>query len=157
MESRGDVGTRAALRAELLRALEACERGLAAAWDEAARAAGLGPGEQHALVENARRHLEHAQALRARRPGGGGGSEPVDTLWVAGLPRDPSTLAEAERRAWETLHDCLIDLDPAGRELLLLRLLPDHLVSIRVAFARAGLDENAEGGVDVPEELDAGS
>src|SRR5689334_17977581 len=106
------------LRAHLLAALEACERGLAAAYrQQAAKRRGITLADRQALEETARHHLRHAAAIRDRRPGGrGGGSgrsgDDVDPLWVVGAATDPTTLALAEKRAYETLHDCLSDLDP---------------------------------------------
>src|SRR5438093_288844 len=125
-----------ALRAELIRALEACERGLAAAYRREARRLGPRlPDERRALERAAVRHLAHAAALRRRH--GRVAAAREDWLWVAGPTGDPATLARAEQRAYDTLHDCLSDLDGETREVLLSSLLPDHVESLRRAFARA--------------------
>jgi hypothetical protein len=134
-------------RGRLLRALEACERGLAAAYRAQARVRTTAAADALWLEQGARRHLEHAERLRAVAAASG---EPIDTLWVIGPARAPATLAYAERLAYETLHDGLSGFDRAGRTLLLGEILPDHVRSLREACARAGLDVNAEGALDVP-------
>jgi hypothetical protein len=138
------------LRARLLRSIEACERGLASLYREHARRRDLAPDEQLRLEWVAAVHLEHARLLRLRRPGGGDPDDPIDTLWVIGPVFERWTLAQAEKRAWETLHDCLGDLDLPTQELLTSRLLPEHLATLEEACARAGIDANAEGGLDAP-------
>jgi hypothetical protein len=69
---------------------------------------------------------------------------------VIGRGRAPAELAASERRAYDSLHDCLADLDPATADLLHWQVLADHVRSLQRAYAHANLDPNLEGPIDVP-------
>jgi hypothetical protein len=148
--SEAQSGTFEALRAQLLSSIEACERGLALAYRARVRALPESAAdERRSLEEAAVMHLEHAGALHERlgaRPGG----VIVDALWVFGPVSDPATLAHAERRAYDTLHDCLADLDGETARLVREAILPDHVAALFRACARARLDVNDDGALDVP-------
>src|SRR2546429_8219129 len=99
-------------RRAVLRALTACERGLARAY--AVFQATLRPPVAHApiVARGLALHRAHVRWLTdAVRAVGAEPPELPDDLWVQGPPRDLRTLMLAERAAHDTLHDALASFE----------------------------------------------
>jgi len=112
-------------RIEELRRLERCERGLAHAYRQRARAAPVYEAER--LREAAEQHVWHADLLRRRMEAlGGRGTEERDDDWIARALHCEDPLRAAERESIAVYHDHLGDFDPTTAELVRDRILADH-------------------------------
>jgi hypothetical protein len=111
------------VRAEQLRRLEMCERGLALALRHAALR--LGDREAKELRVLAVEGERLAEELRQRLSALGGTADPAtDESWLVG------SLADAEQRALATYHDHLGDHDADTTALFHERLIPHHRAAL---------------------------
>ena len=111
------------VRTEELRLFEACERALAGAYAEYARAAVGGARFLH-VVDRHRRHAERL-AARIAQLGGDPRVEP-DDLWIMGPTDELATLVLAEHQAERTYRDHLLDFDPESMMMVRDQILPEH-------------------------------
>jgi hypothetical protein len=106
-----------------LQHLEACERGLAEAYDTYERVAEQGPGVGH-LSE---RHRRHAAWLASRLRAMGAATLPAgDDEWLTGPPDQLRNLIYGEHAATRTYHDHLTDFDPETLRLIRNHILPEQ-------------------------------
>jgi hypothetical protein len=106
-----------------LQHLEACERGLADAYDIYQRRAEHGPGLGH-LADI---HRRHARWLAGRLEALGGQPLPeTDNEWLGGPADQLRSLVVAEHAAARTYHDHLGDFDVETLNLIRDRILPEQ-------------------------------
>jgi hypothetical protein len=105
-----------------------CERALAALYRRHANRAGANAPW---LVAAAVRRLEDAALLGARlRALGGAPGDGIDDEWIRGPLDAAETLRRAERAAFATYRDHLVDHDSETVHLLRERILPGHAAAL---------------------------